>query len=1041
MSIFHFPFSILHLLGLAAVSLLCGLLLWLQLVAAWPSIEDKIDQFRRQPPFVKLLLMLFVGIFVVFGSTKTNLVDQTSGTNIVEIVEGGTNGIEIAESRPNDVDQVGLQNGEAAAQGGDLSQRGSGVLAACHEGRFRFSTSGEDAASPLTVTLDDIARGWQLWEVRTNSNVCYTMPEGATLASNWWVRGAYENVKPIDFGSWRFPFGTNEYDSLWAFSWGKARFALGDAETEIVAVGAPMSAVPYRSRLWSAADTNGARVVTWENFVLGRALKEDVDSLTSGETPLPLCSPLPLCCAQIELRSTGDFIVRSNEIEKVYHRIDDFDWDGDGILNWSDGDPYWYDGDYTGQVEWWREYVDETVGTGLENGYYKLTASFQQEGFRRTVLTVGWEEIVVAEPGEYVFLLEKGNEYEIWLEPFVAGVEFNAVDDIPAEEDLAIPLMSQAGHWEGRWTKDDGELYLTPPLLGEVGCIIWTPKLRVSPDGWNPSAGDPTETFTAMLFDRTDWMTEPTYAWTSIGNLVTFGSPSAETTRATCRTVMADVCAAYLDVSFGEHQLQSSLIFRHQDEDVDPSDRATCWMENLPDTLFVNNDNDLGGACPDCDRPDISDDDIPCACIRLASSVPTNGTIRIDNMEGFTGFPLTYVDDSSLRTRAVFTGSTWDVEDETYRSIPLFFNAAGKSDGFETSQIKIRWTPEAGPEQTCVRRFTVVEPVAEPICTATKRVSVNGEMRDRVYNPCGVVIGRDAYFKIDVKPDAYPDSMIAWETSGEGSVQFVGGSHGREVRLRGVAPGDVTLSAKLGNCVSPPPSFTFRVVTNRTIRLSAWIVENSNLGLVASTVERVREMVKVANDIYAQVGVTFDIGDRIVVTNIPAAYDINWEGNAAGRWSFQQLTDLHSTSDSVECYFVNGIFKVRANKSVRTIGGHGESGIVMSANGTAVTLAHELGHRLGMADVYWQTEDDVVLSGFACWSRCMEDWNGGCSGSGRAGARYYPSGTLQRDIVRSMLMDGMKDNTSYGVDITYGDVFGLDGQGQEGDCATGYFNR
>ena len=136
MSIFHFPFSILHLLGLAAVSLLCGLLLWLQLVAAWPSIEDKIDQFRRQPPFVKLLLMLFVGIFVVFGSTKTNLVDQTSGTNIVEIVEGGTNGIEIAESRPNDVDQVGLQNGEAAAQGGDLSQRGSGVLAACPKWRI-----------------------------------------------------------------------------------------------------------------------------------------------------------------------------------------------------------------------------------------------------------------------------------------------------------------------------------------------------------------------------------------------------------------------------------------------------------------------------------------------------------------------------------------------------------------------------------------------------------------------------------------------------------------------------------------------------------------------------------------------------------------------------------------------------------------------------------------------------------------------------------------------------------------------------------------
>ena len=194
--------------GFAAVSLVCGIVAWPPLSAAWPSIEEKIDQFRRQPPFVKLLLMLFVGAFVVFGSTKPNGVDLASGTNIVEIVEGGT----------NDVDQVGMQNAEAAAQGGDLSQGGSGVLAACHEGGFRFFTSGEDAASPLTVTLEDIARGWQLWEVRANSNVCYMMPEGATLATNWWVRGAYEDVVRVSGSefqvpSFRFPYGSNEYCS------------------------------------------------------------------------------------------------------------------------------------------------------------------------------------------------------------------------------------------------------------------------------------------------------------------------------------------------------------------------------------------------------------------------------------------------------------------------------------------------------------------------------------------------------------------------------------------------------------------------------------------------------------------------------------------------------------------------------------------------------------------------------------------------------------------------------------------------------------
>ena len=159
------------------------------------------------------------------------------------------------------------------------------------------------------------------------------------MASNWWVRGAFEDVKRIGLEGlggleWRFPFGTNEYDSLWAFTWGKARFALGDAETEIVAIGAPMSAVPYRSRLWSEAGANGSRFVTWENFVLGRA--------SAADYQLPSTN-YQLVSAQIELRSTGDFIVRSNEVETVYRRVDPEDWDGDGWRNDDDYDPYSWD--------------------------------------------------------------------------------------------------------------------------------------------------------------------------------------------------------------------------------------------------------------------------------------------------------------------------------------------------------------------------------------------------------------------------------------------------------------------------------------------------------------------------------------------------------------------------------------------------------------------------------------------------------------------------------------------------------------------------
>ena len=174
--------------GFAAVSLVCGIVAWPPLSAAWSSIEEKIGQFRRQPPFVKLLLMLFVGAFVVFGGTKTNLVDQTSGTNIVEIVEDGT----------NDVAEIDFEEETNAVDiaDGDVTNTPPMMLTTA------MPVSGDQ---PQTVTPEDIARGWQLWEVRTNCTITYAMPEDATLATNWWVRGAYEDVKPIDFGSWRFP--------------------------------------------------------------------------------------------------------------------------------------------------------------------------------------------------------------------------------------------------------------------------------------------------------------------------------------------------------------------------------------------------------------------------------------------------------------------------------------------------------------------------------------------------------------------------------------------------------------------------------------------------------------------------------------------------------------------------------------------------------------------------------------------------------------------------------------------------------------------
>ena len=198
-------------------------------------------------------------------------------------------------------------------------------------------------------------------------------------------------------------------------------------------------------------------------------------------------------------------------------------------------------------------------------------------------------------------------------------------------------------------------------------------------------------------------------------------------------------------------------------------------------------------------------------------------------------------------------------------------------------------------------------------------------------------------------------------------------------------------------------------------------------------------MIDEAEDIFAQVGVTFDIGDRISVTNIAEAYDVLWEGQSDSMWDFDRLVATHSNTGGLECYFVNSI--ITDTPDYPTIGGHSTSGIVVSSRGNGLTLAHEIGHSFGMDDVYRIVKHSRVLQGKAKWEWNMEDWNGGCNGSGSAGARYYAYGTTQQDLISRMLMDGRKVSVDSGVDITFGAVYGFDLMEREDVQETGYFSN
>ena len=205
----------------------------------------------------------------------------------------------------------------------------------------------------------------------------------------------------------------------------------------------------------------------------------------------------------------------------------------------------------------------------------------------------------------------------------------------------------------------------------------------------------------------------------------------------------------------------------------------------------------------------------------------------------------------------------------------------------------------------------------------------------------------------------------------------------------------------------------------------------------------VRALVAEANEIYSQVGVVLDLGDRITVTNIPAAYNLNEVNEAEGRWNLRRLADLATNTGGLECYFVNRIVADGDDARVggAIIGAHVNAGLVIAASGTGITLAHEIGHAFGMRDVYSASESGLEILGATCSDWLLDDWNGGCLGGGEGRFRYYGGGRLQRDIIRGMLMDGEKVDAATGFDITYGAVWGFDEQGAQ-DCQdTGFFTN
>ena len=122
----------------------------------------------------------------------------------------------------------------------------------------------------LTVSPNDVSRGFRLESETSASAHSYAMPTNGVRYDKWWKRGAFEDVFRLDLGGMPFPLADELLSSLWVYSWGMAGAHLGNTTRRLVATGVPMSAVPGLSQFWSADSPVGSKLLTWQNFALNR---------------------------------------------------------------------------------------------------------------------------------------------------------------------------------------------------------------------------------------------------------------------------------------------------------------------------------------------------------------------------------------------------------------------------------------------------------------------------------------------------------------------------------------------------------------------------------------------------------------------------------------------------------------------------------------------------------------------------------------------------------------------------------------------------
>lgn len=805
----------------------------------------------------------------------------------------------------------------------------------------------------------------------------------------WWRRGAYDDGEILCFeDDWCFPYGSNHLSSVEVWASG-AVYPSEKCPTPIAKLATKLSLAPQDSEVFMGRTMNNTYRIEWRKGHPNRDKNVSAD-------------------AAIELFRNGNSVVIENGAATLVPYEIPFAHTGVGQ------DETWVRANFTNAEEivalGYTNWVDRQVGVGLTNGLYKFTAFFADDPPEPTQLYIGDYSVCVTNAGEYIFVLEKGEEYEFGTWPFDGNVAYWARDDLA--DDVPMPTARLIdGASSGEWTVDGGEWWFSLPSVScglfYDGRIAWWPTMQGSPNVTLLKPQDLTKQFSAVVSDHSK-PDDLQYEWKTSDEKVRIMSPRSKDTMIEVDSMPS---WGYFDLSvsteINRRSYTSSVRLCYGTNDTP----VASLVVSAPKVVFVNDDN--------------RDSRWYHVLVKLLSPTATNAVLSVSHTGGA---QIVYASDSVGRNRFEMKDVNLSVRSPMSSDEYGFYFAATNNNC--TGTFKFACTLADSSVLAENREYKVIEPL--------RKLVSSSEATDGGYiNPCRLIYGTNAWLEVNQNGTFQPQD-IRWRiVSGPGEI--VSSNRYRACVRATESRGTVVVESAFGSDALVQPRFVLPIAQKRRMAVKAFAVADAD-GFLAVTESMVDGRLDNVNKIYSQVGIEFyRCGPVCAITNssfrVVETYALTTNSHGRvrqTRYPSSQVSNLvhyvrtySSSAHEINLVWVNDI----VGGSPIAFTWSTERVCVFAKNyqnASYSVCAHEIGHVLGLKDVYnarKRIADPMPQSELPVYEEVFSlpeiDW------VGDDGRGFYEITDTHRDIIELLLMHG---RDSGGTDIPSGSVRGFPSQ-------------